>query len=93
MKRNLFIASVATIISTCLPTVAKAGNALQRAVVATNIDGPGWPKPTWSCESAVVWLEASSGVYYRRGDSRYGRTRHGAFSCEKHACDSGNRAA
>ncbi|HTA39638.1 MAG TPA: hypothetical protein VK760_11200 [Candidatus Acidoferrales bacterium] len=82
MKRNLFIASVATVISAvCWPSLAKAEAQAQ-----------GWPKPSWCCDSAVVWLDSQSGAYYRPGASQYGRTERGAYACEKHAIESGNRA-
>jgi hypothetical protein len=91
MKRNIFIASVATVISACLPLLARAEGTTQGGWTPTNAEAPGWPKPSWCCESAVVWLDIPRGVYYHKGDSQYGRTQRGAYSCEKHAVATGNR--
>jgi len=92
MKRNLFLASVATVISACLPSLARAEDSMPRAWAAPTVEMPGWPKPSWCCGSAVVWLVATHGVYYRESDSRYGRTERGAYTCEDHAHKTGNRA-
>jgi hypothetical protein len=37
----------------------------------------------------VVWLNSSSGIYRLKGERSYGRTKHGAFVCEKEADASG----
>jgi hypothetical protein len=92
MKRSLFIGSVATVIS-FLPSLARAEAPTQNAATQSNEDGPGWPKPPWSCDRDVVWIDTPSGVYYREGDSEYGRTERGAYACEKHAAKTGTRAS
>lgn len=92
MKRSLFIGSVAMVIS-CLPALASAEGRMQNATTPLNADEPGWPKPAWSCERDVVWLDIPSGAYYREGDSGYGRTEHGAYTCEMHAAKTGTRAS
>jgi hypothetical protein len=40
----------------------------------------------------VVWLNLPSGVYHFAGERWYGRTKHGAFVCEKEADQAGDRA-
>ena len=45
------------------------------------------------CGSAVVWLSIATGTYYYKGDRWYGRTKRGAYTCEKEAIDAGNRAS
>lgn len=40
----------------------------------------------------VVWLNTPSGVYHFRGERWYGRTKHGAYVCEKEADQAGDRA-
>lgn len=40
----------------------------------------------------VVWLNTRTGIYHFRGERWYGRTKEGAYVCEKEADDSGDRA-
>lgn len=40
----------------------------------------------------VVWLNIPSGVYHYKGERWYGRTKHGAYACEKEAIAAGDRA-
>ena len=40
----------------------------------------------------VVWLNTATGVYHFDGERWYGRTRHGAFVCEREASAAGDRA-
>ncbi len=58
--------------------------------------------PTFSTESAaqaycpkdvVVWLNIPSGIYHYKGERWYGRTKHGAYACEKQAIKAGDRAS
>jgi len=42
---------------------------------------------------AVVWASPASRVYYRAGERRYGRTRHGRYVCEADATAAGYRAS
>jgi hypothetical protein len=45
------------------------------------------------CHSdTVVWLNTNSGVYHFQGERWYGRTKHGAYVCEKDADAAGDRA-
>lgn len=58
--------------------------------------------PVFSTESAaqahchkdvVVWLNIPSGIYHYKGERWYGRTKHGAYACEKEAIKAGDRAS
>lgn len=58
--------------------------------------------PLFSTESAaqahcpkdvVVWLNIPSGIYHYNGERWYGRTKHGAYACEKEAIKAGDRAS
>lgn len=40
----------------------------------------------------VVWLNTHSGVYHFQGERWYGRTKNGAYVCEKDADAAGDRA-
>jgi hypothetical protein len=40
----------------------------------------------------VVWLNVPSGIYHYKGERWYGRTKHGAYACEKEAIAAGDRA-
>jgi|ERR1700722_2123474 hypothetical protein len=93
MKRGLFLAAAASAISISRPLFAKAGDLTKRAGIQTNVKSSGWRNPTWYCGSAVVWLDIPSGIYYRKGDRWYGRTKRGAYTCEKEAIDAGHRAS
>ena len=39
----------------------------------------------------VVWLNTNSGIYHMQGERWYGRTKHGAYVCEKEADQAGDR--
>lgn len=39
----------------------------------------------------VVWLNTLSGIYHLKGQRWYGRTKHGAYVCEKEADRAGDR--
>jgi hypothetical protein len=41
----------------------------------------------------VVWLTLPGNSYVRKGDSRYGATQRGAYTCEHDAIAAGNRLA
>lgn len=41
----------------------------------------------------VVWLNIPTGVYHYAGERWYGRTKDGAFVCEKEAIAAGDRAS
>jgi hypothetical protein len=40
----------------------------------------------------VVWLNLPTGIYHFKGKRWYGRTRRGAYVCEKEADEAGDRA-
>jgi hypothetical protein len=44
-------------------------------------------------KDVVVWLNIPSGIYHYKGERWYGRTKHGAFACEKEAIRVGDRAS
>jgi hypothetical protein len=93
MKRNFFIAAAtASAISVSRPLLAKAKDLTKRVGIETNAKAYGWGNPTWYCGSAVVWLDITSGIYYHKADRLYGRTRRGAYTCEREAIDAGHRA-
>ena len=91
MKRGFFIAA-ASAVSVSRPLLAKAAERKKRARIGTTVEASGWPKPTWECARAVVWLDIASGTYYYKGEHGYGRTRGGTYTCEKDAIDAGHRA-
>jgi len=39
----------------------------------------------------VVWLNTASGIYHLKGQRWYGRTRHGAYVCQREADAAGDR--
>jgi len=43
-------------------------------------------------KDVVAWLNIPSGIYHYKGERRYGRTKHGAYACEKEAIKAGDRA-
>ena len=44
-------------------------------------------------KDVVVWLNIPSGIYHYKGERWYGRTKHGAYACEKEAIKVGDRAS
>ncbi len=44
-------------------------------------------------KDVVVWLNIPSGIYHYKGERWYGRTKHGAYTCEKEAVRAGDRAS
>jgi hypothetical protein len=93
MKRSFFIAAAASAISISRPLLARAEDLTKCVQTELSVKGSGWPAPLWYCGSAVVWLDIASGIYYHKGDRWYGRTKRGAYTCEKEAIDAGNRAS
>jgi hypothetical protein len=43
-------------------------------------------------KDVVVWLNLPTGVYHFKGERWYGKTKRGAFVCEKDADRAGDRA-
>jgi hypothetical protein len=44
-------------------------------------------------KDVVVWLNIPSGIYHYKGERWYGRTKHGAYACEREAIKAGDRAS
>ncbi len=99
MFRLLGLSAVlfAFVVSTVPPigTAASVPTA-QAAVVAQSLP------PLFSTEDAaqarcprdvVVWLNIPSGIYHYKGERWYGRTKHGAYACEKEAIAAGDRSS
>lgn len=93
MKRNFFIAAAASAISLSRPLLAGAEDLTKPMRIETNVEASGRRDPMWNCGSAVVWLNITSGIYYYKGDRWYGRTKRGAYACEREAIGAGNRAS
>jgi hypothetical protein len=93
MKRSFFIAAAASAIAISRPLLARSEDLTKRVRVETNAEASGWCKPLWYCGSPVVWLNIASGIYYHKGDRWYGRTKRGAYTCEKEAIKAGYRAS
>lgn len=93
MKRSFFLAAAAGAISISRPLLGRAEDLTRRVRIA-NVEGLASRKPlfAWDCGSAVVWLNVASGIYYYKGDRWYGRTKRGAYTCERGAIKAGNRA-
>src|ERR1700684_3072385 len=94
MKGSFFItaAASASAISLSRPLLAKAEDLKKRVRIETNREASGWRQPM-NCGSAVVWLNVASGIYYYKGDRWFGRTKRGAYTCEREAINAGNRAS
>jgi hypothetical protein len=93
MKRSFFIAAAASAIPISAPLLARAEDLTKGVRIGTNVEASGWHNPMRDCGSAVVWLNIASGVYYYKGDRWYGRTKQGAYTCEREAINAGNRAS
>ena len=55
------------------------------AYAAENLPRPSCPGDT------VIWLNQNTGVYHVPGDRWYGRTKHGAYECERQAIAEGDK--
>jgi hypothetical protein len=44
-------------------------------------------------KDVVVWLNLSTGVYHLKGERWFGKSKSGAFVCEKEADQAGDRAS
>ena len=79
-----------------MPSSASVTSASQPVIVAQS------SPPLFDTENAaqahcpkgvVVWLNIPSGIYHYKGERWYGRTKHGAYACEKEAIAAGDRAS
>ena len=97
LRRLALIAALFGFLVT-LPTLSSAAvaTASQPAIVAQS------SPPLFDTEAAaqahcpkdvVVWLNIASGIYHYKGERWYGRTKHGAYACEKEAIAAGDRAS
>jgi hypothetical protein len=93
MKRSFFIAAGASAISISRPLLVRAEDLTKPVRIETNAEASGWRKPVWYCGSALVWLNVASGIYYYKDDRWYGRTKRGAYTCEREAINAGYRAS
>ena len=49
--------------------------------------------PTCAAGDPVVWVNTKSHVMHMKGDSRYGRTKHGIYACQSEAMARGAHMA
>jgi hypothetical protein len=93
------LALCATLFASILTFPTATGAAQPAAAVMVAADAL---PPMFSTEDAaqahcprdvVVWLNIPSGIYHYKGERWYGRTKHGAFACEKEAIKAGDRAS
>jgi hypothetical protein len=88
------------------PTATKAPPAKEPAPTATKAPAPTAKAPTaaneFSTEAAakarcptdtIVWLNTSSKIFHFASSKDYGKTKSGAYMCEKESLAAGNRAA
>jgi hypothetical protein len=98
MLKRFALAAALFAFAGLLPSYSTAAPmpAAQAAVVAQSLP------PLFDTESAaqahcpkdvVVWLNIPSGIYHYKGERWYGRTKHGAYACEKEAIKVGDRAS
>ena len=93
MNRSFFLTAAVSAVSIFRPLFARAEDPTERVRLEPKVEASGWREPMWFCGSAVVWLDIVSGTYYYEGERRYGRTKRGAYACEKEALAAGNRAS
>lgn len=95
-----FALTVALMAFASLPPVY--GTASQTPIAQATIVAQASLPPLFDTESAaqahcrkdvVVWLNIPSGIYHYKGERWYGRTKHGAYACEKEAIKAGDRAS
>lgn len=80
------------LLNAAAPVSAKAPVVQQVAYHATYFDTEAAAQQHCP-RDVVVWLNVNSGVYHYKGERWYGRTRHGAYMCEKEAIAEGDRAS
>lgn len=95
LYRLLLVALLATVGLTSWPAAPVAASSSFAVAQATL-------PPVFNTESeaqahcpkdVVVWLNIPSGIYHYKGERWYGRTKHGAYACEKEAIRAGDRAS
>lgn len=99
LKRVVFVAALFAFLGTA--QVGASVPALAHPQPAAVIAADTLP-PLFDSENAaqahcprdvVVWLNIPSGIYHYKGERWYGRTKHGAYACEKEAISAGDRAS
>jgi hypothetical protein len=99
MFKRLTLAAALFAFSGLLPSYAASSPvpAAQAALVAQASLPPLFPTESAAqahCpKGVVVWLNIPSGIYHYQGERWYGRTKHGAYACEKEAIKAGDRAS
>jgi hypothetical protein len=94
--------SVKTVLTPLAMTVALAAGGAMSSLAQTADKTPPNKAAQYKSEAeakghcagdAVVWLNTSSKVYHFAGAKDYGKTKSGAYACEKEASASGFHAA
>lgn len=92
MRRSFFIAAAVSAASISLPLRARSQDLTKRTRAEAGVGESGRRELMRYCESAVVWLNTATGIYYYKGDRWYGHTKRGAYTCEAEAIRAGNHA-
>jgi hypothetical protein len=95
-RRLVFIGALFAFVTAPVPQMRAAAATISQSVVAQSMPA------LFDTEDAaqghcprdvVVWLNIPSGIYHYKGERWYGRTKHGAYACEKEAIRAGDRAS
>lgn len=78
--------------SVAVPTAAHSQPAIISQALPPIFDAEGAAQAHCP-RDVVVWLNIPSGIYHYKGERWYGRTKHGAYACEKEAIAIGDRAS
>jgi hypothetical protein len=95
LYRLLAIAALVTATLTCAvsgPVVASPSLVIAQAALPALFNTEGEAQAHCP-KDVVVWLNVPSGIYHYKGERWYGRTKHGAYACEKEAVKAGDRAS
>lgn len=99
MLKRFALAAALFAFAAVLPTLSSAS---PTPVIQASVLAQASLPPLFDTESAaqahcpkdvVVWLNIPSGIYHYKGERWYGRTKHGAYACEKEAIKAGDRAS
>jgi hypothetical protein len=83
MLRRLFVAALAVSVLFLTPSVAGAARMAPVAAGSLQMFATEDAAQRHSPRDIVVWLNTNSGVYHEKGMRWYGRTKRGAYACEK----------
>jgi hypothetical protein len=94
-KRLLLAAALLLFATTLCPSPSRAASSSTSVVAVATLSYFTTENAAQShCpRDVVVWLNIPSGIYHYKGERWYGRTKHGAFVCEKEAIAAGDRAS